>query len=189
VSHDVELRASSVRSLGEATSASLGLSAFARRTRDAIVWFPGNFSWSPTNAPVERARGLEVHAAATGLARELDAWAAVYDARLRIGTLVVPTPYVPRAAAGATLAVTRGQWTARVRLAATGRRPFANAPADRSLELPGTLLASAAAGYRVRPLRALLFLAADNLGDVPWESVRRYPSPGRTWSAGLTIDP
>ena len=33
---------------------------------------------------------------------------------------------------------------------------------------------------------ALLLLSVDNVGDVEWQSVRAFPTPGRTWSAGLT---
>lgn len=183
---------------GRATAAG---ALFARRTDDAIVWFPGNFGWSPTNVGEERVHGAEGRAELAALPTPLGAlsvrgWAGVTVARLRIvrddglGLLVIPTPYVPQAAGGGSVELRRGPAFLAGTLQALARRGFANAPADRTLELPGVALVGARAGVRLGRAAhgALLVLAVDNVGDVEWQSVRRYPMPGRSWSLGLTLD-
>lgn len=172
-------------------AALLEASVFHRVTHDAIVWFPGNFDWSPTNVGRERVLGAEGRAAFRTAHVETSAWAAWYRARLRAGGLVIPTPYVPEAAGGATATVRRGSLSASGELRAFARRPFASAPRSRATELPGAALLSGTITHRFALLgrTARLALGVDNAGDVAWESVERFPAPGRTWSLGLTFAP
>jgi outer membrane cobalamin receptor len=165
--------------------------AFHRVTRDAIIWFPGNFDWSPANVGTERAAGAEARANVEGEHAGVSAWAGWYHARLHGGGLVIPTPYAPYAAGGGTATLRRGPVTAAATLRAMGRRPFASAPRSHETELPGVALASLQLGARAPALghSAQLFAGVENLGDVRWESIERFPSPGRTWSAGLTLTP
>lgn len=165
--------------------------AFARVTHDAIVWFPGNFSWSPSNAGRERVYGAEGQASVVLPWLALDGWAGTYVAHLRTGRATVPTPYVPYAAGGATATLRRGEGTLVGTLRATGRRPYINAPITRDYELPGVALLGVHATYSV-PLngtRASLAAGVDNVGDVRWEPVYAYPAAGRSWTASLTLQP
>jgi outer membrane cobalamin receptor len=164
---------------------------FQRLTHDAIVWFPGNFAWSPQNVPRERARGAEGRAAATVGPFELGAWAGTYVTRLDVGPLTMPTPYVPYAAGGGSAVARIASSTVAATLRATGRRPFTGAPAAPDDELPGALLIDLHFSRHVALARqrALISLGADNLGGRQWEPVRGYPAPGRAWSVSLTLDP
>jgi hypothetical protein len=73
---------------------------------------------------------------------------------------------------------------------ATGRRPWSAAPAARDAELPGAALADLFVRARPRAFagRASLTVAVENVRDVAWQSVAGYPTPGRVWSAGITIE-
>ena len=72
-----------------------------------------------------------------------------------------------------------------------GRRAFAAAPASASTELPAVMLTDLALHWRgsVTGRTLLVTTAVTNLGDVRWESVRRYPAVGRAWSMALTFAP
>lgn len=169
----------------------LTAAVFERRTADAIVWFPGNFGWTPTNVANERVRGAEVRGTVAGRRGELALWGAAYDTRLVDGAAVFPTPYVARATGGALALVRHGPLSLAAQLTAQSRRPFANAPADREFELAGTALIGAQVGWRGTLMKhsALATAGVDNAGDHRWESVRGFPSPGRSWTAALTFTP
>lgn len=190
VSHDLELRALT-RHGRRGMNLRAELSVFDRRTRDAIVWFPGNVGWSPTNVPVERARGAEVQGSAERHGLEASLWGGVYGTRLWDGFMEMRTPYVPYRSGGASLSARRGRLTLASEMRLVGRRPFVNGPSHPDLELPGAALANASLAYRVRVRGAALslHLSGDNLGGARWESVRRYPTPGRTFAAGITLEP
>jgi outer membrane cobalamin receptor len=166
-------------------------SLFERRTRDAIVWFPGNFGWSASNVGRDRVRGAEGRLDAEFAHGSLAGWGAVYDAELTADALRIPTPYVPRASGGAVATLRAGRGTLTTTLQSTGRRAFGSGPASRDYELPAVGLLGVTASYRA-PLfgaRALLSVGVDNATDAEWQSVRFHPTPGRTWSAGLTLTP
>ncbi len=170
--------------------ATASVSVFARRTRDAIVWFPGFGLWSPQNVHRETARGVEGRVLADTRAWRVDVWGAAYATRSVVDGIEIATPYVPRAAGGASARAFIGQFTVSAALSALGRRQFLLAPASRRTELPGVALGDVALGYRF-PLRrasALLTLGVANVADVRWESVRRYPTAGRTVTAALVLD-
>jgi hypothetical protein len=65
------------------------------------------------------------------------------------------------------------------------------APASRALELPGVLLADLHATWRVATRRGTTLFTAGalNVFNTPHESVRRYPSPGRSWQLAITVQP
>jgi len=181
---EVGLRARTPRVLAEAT-------AFARDTRDAIVWFPGFASWSPRNVGVERARGGEVRIASSLGPVRFDAWGGAYASSFDTVSVRVPVPYAPNFVAGSTVRTGRGPVSAALALSAVGRRPFEVAPADASLELPAYMLADLAVTLALPSIRpgASLLIGVRNLADTQWESVRGFPVVGRTWTAGFSITP
>lgn len=164
---------------------------FARDTRDAIVWFPGFGLWSPQNVARERARGSEVRLALEVAAVAVDAWGAAYETRARVDGIDIPTPYVPHAAGGATARLRAGKLTLTTALEALGRRQFVLGPAAKRSELPGVALVDAGASYRFTLFRAGALVSAGvrNVAGVRWESVRRYPTARRSWSAALVLHP
>lgn len=172
-------------------AASFSASVFARNTRDAIVWFPGNFNWSPTNVTRERVRGLEARGGVIARLFAGEIWASSYVTRLAADGTTIPTPYVPRFTGGASGRLSFGGFGVSTRLSATGRRPFAVAPASRTLELPGVLLADINASWRfaVGDEEALLTAGVLNVGNTAHESIRRYPLPGRSWQLAITVQP
>lgn len=191
VTHDLELRAETALPCGTACRGRAELALFDRRTRDAIVWFPGNVGWSPRNVPVEHARGAELHASAERGDVTAAAWGGRYLTRLWDGYLEMRTPYAPYWSAGATLGARRGPLGARFQLRHLGRRPFVNGPPLPELELgPATVVTAGLQFSRATPLgHSILSLTVDDLADARPELVRRYPSPGRTWAATVTIQP
>ncbi len=169
------------------------LSAFARHTRDAIVWFPGTFEWSPTNAARERVHGVEARAHWSGARTQLELWGALRSTRLRTREGArVPTPYVPAADGGASARVDVRHLSLSAALRVIGRRPFVvvpDPPPDR--QLPAVALVDAAAAW---PLdlwnaHATLTVGVRNIGNVNWQSVVGYPNARRTWTAGFTVQP
>lgn len=162
-----------------------------RITRDAIIWFPGNFGWSPANVGTESMRGVEAHATLTRGPIDISVWGTAYDPQLTSGALRIPTPYVPSLAGGA---ITRAQLGV-VQLAASNRwlgpRPFTAGPRDPAFSLPTVALLDLTLSTR-RTLRrgdALLAASLDNVTNRAWQSVRGFPAPGRTWSIAITITP
>jgi hypothetical protein len=167
----------------------------AREVRDAIIWFPGNFGWSPDNVGRERVHGAEgrARAAVGGAGWQLTAelWGSWLEAELRSGALTIPTPYVPRRSGGGVLRLARGAAHGALTWRAMGRRPFTRGPRDAAFELPAVAVADLALGLERRvagaPLR--LVLAAENVFDAPWEGVRGFPAPPRSWSLQFTLHP
>jgi len=168
---------------------SLQASLVARDTRDAIIWFPGNFGWSPANVGMERLRGAEGRAALQPAWGEISAWFTVYDAVLTSGGLQIPTPYVARVAGGAQLRTTLPFATATVLVHAMGPRPYTAGPRNAAFELPSTTLCDVALSRRavIAAVDALLSLSLDNATNVRWQSVRGFPSPGRSWAISTTL--
>lgn len=168
-------------------------SLVSRTTRDAIIWFPGNFGWSPSNVGIERLRGGEARAQIASSWGDVSAWSTYYDAVLTSGSLTIPTPYVARAAGGMQAHVrARGASTTAI-LRTTGRRPFSAGPRDRAYELPAIALLDLAVSHGlpryVSPSRitALITWSLENATGVAWQSVRGFPSAGRTWSMSITL--
>ena len=168
---------------------SLQASLVARDTRDAIIWFPGNFGWSPANVGMERLRGLEGRAALQPAWGEIAAWFTLYDAMLTSGGLQIPTPYVARAAGGGQLHATLPFATATLFVRAMGPRPYTAGPRNAAFELPTVTLCDVALSRRlvISALDALLSLSLENATDVRWQSVRGFPSPGRSWAISTTL--
>ena len=185
---DLDAEAGVRAALGPVT---LSASAFRRDTRDAIVWFPGNFTWSPDNVGSERVTGAEGQVAVRTGTTELSAWGGVYDAVLTAGALLLPTPYVPQVAGGARAAVGAGPLGITLTLRGTGRRAWTAAPSSPDIELPAVLLGDIALNRRfvLGGRHALVAVGVTDVADTRWESVRRFPAPGRSWSVALTLDP
>jgi len=175
------------------TRVTFDLSVVSRDTRDAIVWFPGNFGWSPANVGLERLRGGEARAALSPRWGGLTTWVTWYDAQLTSGALRIPTPYVPRVSAGS-------EWIARVRGATAslytrtmGRRPFSAGPRDPLFELPAVTLVDASLSHGLptvlSPSRfsTMVTWSLENATNAAWQSVRGFPSPGRTWAIAITL--
>jgi hypothetical protein len=163
----------------------------ARAARDAIVWFPGNFGWSPANVGRETLRGGELRAAWDTRTAHVSAWGSWYDAELQSGALRVPTPYVARASGGMLARVTRGHVTVAPAMRAFGTRPFTSGPRDPAFALPAVVLLDAAVSLRhTWPAgHTVLTLALENATDRAWQSVRGFPAPGRSWSVTATLSP
>lgn len=191
VTLDAELRATAGSGCGAACTLSAAASVFERRTRDAIVWFQGNVGWSPQNVPRERARGGEVHLAMRRGSLEAKAWGGGYHTLLWDGFLEMRTPYVPYWSGGGSLAAGGDPLSARLHITHTGRRPFVTGPAIAELELPPATVV--ALGIQRRQKTGIgdltLTLSVDDLIDARPELVRRYPTPGRAFTAGLSLAP
>ena len=98
---------------------------------------------------------------------------------------------MPRASGGATLSIRSGRFGLTTSALGIGQRAFTAAPRSASTQLPAVLLTDIAlhwhGAFAGRSL--LVTTAVTNLGDVRWESVRRYPAVGRAWSVALTLAP
>jgi outer membrane cobalamin receptor len=167
----------------------------ARNTRDAIVWFPGNFGWSPANVGVERLRGVESRAElAVGIVAA-SAWITAYDAVLSTGGLRIPTPYVPRVAGGAQLQLNTAAQHATIVWRGTGARPYTAGPRNPDFELAALSLVDLTVAQQLRALPhwpwprldALVAFSLENAADASWQSVRGFPSPGRAWAMSFTL--
>jgi hypothetical protein len=169
----------------------LTASAFTRTTDDAIIWFPGNFAWSPSNVGRETARGVEASLAWSRGPVTASAWGSLTRSTLDADGLVLPTPYVPLGAGGATLrlASAAGTWTATTQV--TGARSFTAAPASAETQLPPVALLDLAWSRDLTLAGRHVLVAAGlaNVLDARWESVRRFPSPGRAWTLACTFTP
>ena len=165
--------------------------AFARDVRDAIIWFPGNFTWSPSNVGRERVRGAEGQASIAGRWYTASLWGTIMSSTLDAGGLTLQTPYVPEVSGGASVSLRAGSIGLTTTTHGLGRRAFTAAPASSSAELPAVLLTDVAVHWHATVAQSSLLLTAavTNLGDARWESVRRYPAVGRSWSLALTLVP
>ncbi len=175
--------------------ASLEGAVVARNTRDAIVWFPGNFGWSPANVGVEQLRGVESRAElALGVA-SASAWVTAYDAILSTGGLRIPTPYVPRVAGGAQLQLNTAAQHVTIVWRGTGARPYTAGPRNPDFELAALSLVDVTVAQQLRVLPywpwprldALVAFSLENAADASWQSVRGFPSPGRSWAMSFTL--
>jgi len=177
--------------IGRGWQVALDAAAVARTSRDAIVWFPGNFGWSPANVGTETLHGVEARGAVDRSRMHLSAWSTVHRAELRTGTLRIPTPYVPVQAAGAIARVPIGPLDLGASARWLGPRPFTAGPRDPAFTLPGVSLLdlSLSARRTVRHVPTLFTATLDNATDRAWQSVRGFPSPGRSWSVAVTLLP
>ncbi|MGH7664946.1 MAG: TonB-dependent receptor [Gemmatimonadaceae bacterium] len=166
-------------------------SIFERRTHNAIVWFPGTFDWSPRNVPRERVRGVEAVLRLGGPRLAIESWGAVHDTRLFVDGIHIPTPYVPRMSGTLRADARVARFALSAEVAALGRRPYRIAPSAPENDLPPVVLLSADVSCSVSLLGADALVTAGirNATNVRWQPVRRYPSPGRTWTAGLVVYP
>ena len=164
-------------------------SLVTRDTRDAIIWFPGNFGWSPANVGMERLRGVEGRARMHPKWGEYSGWVTAYNAALTTGPLQIPAPYVPRVASGGQLLVHIASFTGSALVRRMGRRPYTAGPRDAAFELPPVTLLDLAMArrMRVRGSELLVALSLDNATDAHWQSVRGFPSPGRGWALSTTL--
>ena len=162
-----------------------------RKLRDAIIWFPGNFSWSPANVGEEQLRGLEGRMRVANARAHLSAWTSWYDAVVTSTELDIPTPYVARHSAGAQMGTDIGAFTLSGSVRALGRRPFTNGPRNPLYELPAVTLVDAVAAHRSTLGNTSMLVSAtlENVFDRPWQSVHGFPEPGRRWSISLTLTP
>lgn len=162
-----------------------------RDVRDAIVWFPGNFGWSPANVGTEQLVGAEARVVWRAPAVTASAWATWYDSVLRTGVLRIPTPYVARAAGGAHLDWRRGVWHASGVWRVMGRRPYTVGPREPGYELPGVSLVDAAIGATVTraAVSTAVTLSLSNATNAAWQSVKGFPSPGRAVAISLVLSP
>jgi len=179
-----------MRHEGFALSAAL----FDRETRDAIVWFPGTFSWRPRNVGRESVYGGEARLTATQDPFYLDLWASTRHTALHldIDGVAVPTPYVPRTDGGAIGRILSGRLSVVTSLSAIGRRPFVAIPNPlRSQELPAVMLLDMHVNWRapVRGAIAIASMGARNLNGTRWQQVSGYPAEGRVFVASLTLRP
>ncbi len=185
VQFDGELGA---RTVAHAVTASASL--FARRTRDAIVWFPGTFSWSPNNVGRETVLGGEGRAMLSLPFGSLEAWGGARTTRLFVDGLDAPTPYVPWLDGGALATVRRGPLAVVATLIALGPRPVVTVPHPTSaVELPAVAVVDLAATIASPINRVAATLAVHDVANTRWQSIARYPMPGRTLSASLTFTP
>ena len=177
------------------TRASIEGALVARDTRDAIVWFPGNFGWSPANVGMERLRGVESRAELSWGMASVSGWLTAYNAVLSTGGLRIPTPYVPRLAAGAQLQLhTRSQHATAV-WRGMGARPYTAGPRNTDFELAAVSLADFTVAQQLRALPhwpwprldMLVVFSLENATDASWQSVRGFPSPGRSWAMSFTL--
>lgn len=169
----------------------LDAAVVTRTSRDAIVWFPGNFGWSPANVGIESLHGVEVRGALDRPRLHASAWATWHRSELRSGTLRIPTPYVPVQAAGAIMRAPFGPLDLGASARWLGPRPFTAGPRDPAFTLPGVSLVALSVSSR-RPVRGvpMLFTASlDNATNRAWQSVRGFPAPGRAWSVAVTVLP
>lgn len=180
----------------EAATGALSISAdialVSRRVRDAIVWFPGNFGWSPANTGTEVMYGTEARARLQYDSVVLESWGSWYDSELQSGALRIPVPYVPRASGGARISAPLpaiGLVTVNARYA--GMRPFTVGPRDPDWELPASTLMDAALSrsFRMHAVATTVTASVRNLTDITWQSVRGFPEPGRSFSIALHLVP
>ena len=187
---NVELGARAARS-----ALALSASVYARRTRDAIVWFPGTFVWSPQNAPLERSLGAEARATWQTEALTVEAWGGARDTRVRPAdeAASVLEPYVPRLDGGALLTLRHERWTLSSTLQFVGQRAVVALAAPPPAEiLPPVALTNATISWHGRVARAgalQLSTGVHNLGDARWQPIDRFPAPGRSWVFALTLSP
>ncbi len=189
---DAELMVRAARNVpvGRAT---IEASMVTRDTRDAIVWFPGNFSWAPANVGRERLRGGEIKAALAGPWLDVAAWGAWYRSELESGELHIPTPYTPTLSGGARMALHAAGTTSAAQWHWNGARPFTAGPRNPAFELSAVSLIDLAFTHpwprRISPRFAMLSTtwSLNNATNVAWQSVRGFPSPGRTWAIALTL--
>ncbi len=169
----------------------LDAAVVARTSRDAIVWFPGNFGWSPANVGTETLHGVEARGAFDRDRVHMSAWGTWHRSELVSGTLRIPTPYVPVHAAGAIVRAPIGPLDLGASARWLGPRPFTAGPRDPAFTLPDVALVdlSLSSRRRVRGVPMLFTASLDNATDRAWQSVRGFPSPGRAWSVAFTILP
>ena len=161
----------------------------ARDTRDAIIWFPGNFGWSPANVGMERLRGVEGRVQGTHRLLTLSAWTTAYRTELHTGGLTIPTPYVPTMAGGGQLLLRHRGRSASALLRTTGARPFTAGPRNPAFQLPAVSLLDLAVAQQLpwRRSPVLVVFSLENATNTEWQSVRGFPSPGRTWAISFTL--
>ncbi|WP_373068590.1 TonB-dependent receptor plug domain-containing protein [Gemmatimonas sp.] len=167
----------------------------ARNTRNAIVWFPGNFGWSPANVGVERLRGIESRAEISSGIAHVSAWVTAYNAVLSTGGLRIPTPYVSRLSGGAQLQLHTRAQHATVVWRGMGARPYTAGPRNPDFELAAMSLVDITVAQQLRALPywpwprfdALVAFSLENAANASWQSVRGFPSPGRAWAMSFTL--
>lgn len=190
VTHDAELEAAVTWQRAEVQVAA-SAAGVSRNVRDAIIWFPGNFSWSAANVGNERLHGAEFQLRVAAPNVSAQVWSSWYDATLHAGALRIPTPYVAREAGGVSASINILHFTLSSNVRVMGRRPFSQGPRDPAFELPAVTIMDVAVSRQVQ-LRNLTLLGAlsfDNVTNEAWQPVRGFPAPGRSWAFSLTLTP
>jgi outer membrane cobalamin receptor len=144
---------------------------------------------------VERLRGVESRAEIVAGMASLSAWMTAYDAMLSTGGLRIPTPYVPRLAGGAQLQLHTPAQHATVVWRGMGTRPYTAGPRNPDFELAALSLVDITVAQQLRALPhwpwprldALVAFSLENAADASWQSVRGFPSPGRSWAMSFTL--
>ena len=176
-------------------TASLALTAWARRVADEIVWRPGAGGvWRPGNVRRTAAAGIDASGAATAGALRLRAAATVLDARDRSGDAATDgkrLPYVPawtlRGDARADVARVRSaRLTADIAASGTGRR---TTTVDASTALPAfaTVDVGAALAWALGGARVGIDMRLVNALGAEYALVEGYPMPGRALAVGVRV--
>ncbi len=169
----------------------LNAALFTRIVDDAIIWFPGNFTWSPSNVGRERTVGGEASAQLMTERTTVLLWGGATRAMLEAGGLTLPTPYVPDVTGGLTVQQRVGSATWSIAARGVGARSFTAAPESRATLLTpvGLLDLAWSRPFTWNGAPVQLALGITNMLDARWESVRRFPSVGRAWTLALTLSP
>ena len=162
----------------------LQVGAYARRTRDPIVWVASSAAlWSPQNLDRLTARGVEVDASVTwpayGLTVRLSG--SVDDSRLGFGQNRNPLPYQPAVQGRLAIEQGLGPGALRLELRGIGSRTTSVAatrrlPAFAEFNIAGAVqLASMGVPFEGQ-------LRIDNVLDTRYELIELYPEAGRRLS-------
>ncbi len=176
-------------------TASLALTAWARRVADEIVWRPGaDGVWRPGNVRRTAAVGIDASGTATTGPLRLRAAATVLDARDRSGDAATDgkrLPYVPawtlRGDARADVARVRSaRLTADIAASGTGRR---TTTADASTALPAfaTVDVGAALAWALPDARVGVDVRLANALGAEYALVEGYPMPGRALAVAVRV--
>ncbi len=175
--------------------AAIDASLVSRTTRDAIIWFPGNFGWSPANVGQEQLQGGELRAHLAAGWGELSAWSTVYDSQLITDALRIPTPYVARVAFGGSAFLRAGSLTGAVMSRVSGRRPFSAGPRNAAFELPAVALMDVSVSHPLprslqpKAVTTSVVWSISNVMNVEWQSVRGFPAARRSWMLSFLFQP
>jgi len=172
-------------------TAHFSLNLFAQEINNWIQWLPTGTYWSPMNIRKVRCQGWEAE------------WGNTLQLRLiRLKTSVLYTytesldmsrssiqdrldrqlAYVPLHTLRTQMSVEHGAWDGTAVFGYRGMRHTTDVH-DQYLDLPGYFLADVQIGYHLALKKSELIcrLKIDNLFNASYETIRGYPSPGRSF--------